>query len=163
MADIAQEANVTRQTVYNSFPNTDEVLRAAIRLYIEDQWQKIKRAWIDCSDLGAQLDILFQHFAIEPWEFINSSAEAAELEHGYNEAGRAEVAASRLGFRKEVAAIFSPYESILQKRETSSLAVADMLGWAIEGIKHNSDNKATMMEAVSTLKAALIALTQDTK
>lgn len=161
MSDIAKEAKVTRQTVYNTFANTDEVLRGAIRHYVDTQWQKIRQAWLECEDLDGKLEILLRHFAVEPWEFINSSEEAAELEHGYNAAGRAEVAASRLAFRDEVAAIFTPFERQLRKRGTSPHAVADFIGWAIEGVKHNCQDRETLLLSLSTLKAALLALTDD--
>ena len=160
MTDIAREAGVTRQTVYNTFPGTDAVLRGAIRLYVDLQWQKIRHAWLEQEDLDARLDSLLEHFAIEPWEFIHGSQEAAELEYGYNDAGRAEVAASRLTFRDEVAAIFAPYEGHLGARGTSPHAVADFIGWAIEGVKHNCDDRETLMTALSTLKAAVLALTE---
>ena len=94
MSDIAKEAGVTRQTVYNCFANTDAVLRGAIRLFIGDLWARITEAWATCETLEQKMDILLQHFAIEPWDFLNSSAEAAQLEGGYNDAGRAEIAAA---------------------------------------------------------------------
>ena len=35
MVDLAQEAGVSRQTLYNVFRNKDDVLRALIRAYTE--------------------------------------------------------------------------------------------------------------------------------
>jgi len=158
MSIIAQEADVTRQTVYNAFPNTDAVLRAAIRLYIDTQWQQIRSEWQNCIRLDEKLDILLQHFALEPWEYVNSSPEAAELAGGYNAAGHAEIEAARVGFRDEVAAIFVPYEEALSVRETNPHAVADFIGAATEGIKYNCKDRGTMLIAISTLRAALLSL-----
>ncbi|MEM7069894.1 MAG: TetR/AcrR family transcriptional regulator [Pseudomonadota bacterium] len=161
MTEIAKEASVTRQTVYNTFPSTDDVLRAAIRYYIDDQWNKIHTGWRNCSSLGEKLDLLLLHFALEPWEYINSSPEAAEMERGYNDAGKAEVEAARLGFRDEVAQLFVPYKEVLATKSTSPHAVADFIGAAIEGIKYNNADRASMLVAIATLKGALISLTKD--
>ena len=158
MSDIATEADVTRQTVYNTFPNTDAVFRAAIRLYIDTQWQKIRIQWQNCNRLEEKLDILLQHFALEPWEYVNSSEEAAELAGGYNAAGHAEIEAAREGFRDEVAAIFVPYEEALRLRGTNPHAVADFIGAATEGIKYNCNDREAMLIAISTLRAALLSV-----
>ena len=161
MSDIARQADVTRQTVYNTFANTDEVLRAAIRLYIDTQWQKIHTTWRDCESLAEKLDVLLRHFALEPWEYVNSSAEAAELERGYNAAGRAEIEAARLGFRDEVAGLFAPFEDALREQGTSAHAVADFISAAIEGIKYNCTDREAMLVAISTLRAALLSLAKE--
>lgn len=158
MTDIANEAEVTRQTVYNTYPNTDAVLRAAIKCYIDTQWQKIRQRWRHCSNLDEKLDVLLQHFALEPWEFIHSSPAAAELAGGYNDAGRAEIYAAREGFRDEVAGLFMAQEARLKTLGTSAHDVADFIGAAIEGIKYNSDTREAMLIAIATLKASLLAL-----
>ena len=159
MAEIAREADVTRQTVYNTFPSTDDVLRAAIRYYIDEQWNKIFVGWRNCNSLDEKLDLLLLHFALEPWEYINGSPEAAEMERGYNEAGKAEVELAREGFRDEVAQLFVPYKDVLASKGTSPHAVADFIGAATEGIKYNNSDRDAMLVAIGTLKAALISLT----
>lgn len=159
MADVAREAGVSRQTVYNAFPNTDAVLRGAIRHYIAGLWADIQAAWETCESLDAKLDVVLQRFAMEPWDLLNSSAAAAELEGGYNAAGREEIALARLGFRGDIAALFQPWEAALTRQGTDPMAVADFISAAIEGIKYNSATRAEMELAVATLKASILALT----
>ncbi len=160
MSDIASEASVTRQTVYNTFPNTDAVLRGAIRLYIGDQWAAITKAWGACETLDDKLDVLLQRFAMDPWDFLNTSEAAAELERGFNAAGRAEIEEARLGFRGDIAALFAPWEDQLIAQGTSPLAVSDFISAAIEGIKYNNRTRDDMELAVATLKASVLALTR---
>jgi AcrR family transcriptional regulator len=160
MSVIAQEAKVTRQTVYNAFPSTDAVLRAAIRLFIERKWQLIQSQWQVSNDLEEKIDILLQHFALEPWEYVHSSPEAAELERGYNAAGHAEIGLARDGFRDDIAALFVPFEAKLANLGTDPAAVSDFISFAIEGIKYNCQTRTEMLAGIATLKAALIALTK---
>ena len=160
MTDIAQEAGVTRQTVYNAFPNTDEVLRAAIRLYIAGLWEKTHAAWQTSETLEAKLDVLFAQFVIDPWEFVHSSEEAAQLEQGYNDVGREEITAARAHFCDEVAPLFAPFEEALAQQGTSSRATAHYIKSAMEGIKYHSANREDLLVAIATLKASLLALTR---
>ena len=60
-------------------------------------------AWQICDTLEQKLDALFVHFAIEPWDYLNRSAEAAQLARGYNTAGRAEIEDARLHIHTEIA------------------------------------------------------------
>ncbi|MCV6594001.1 MAG: TetR/AcrR family transcriptional regulator [Silicimonas sp.] len=159
MSDIAAEAGVSRQTVYNTFPGSDAMLRGAVRSYIEDLWAEVQKGWRRCEALGDKLDVLLVHFALEPWEFLNASDVAAELERGHNPVGRAEIEASRDMFRHEIADLFRPWEQALAARGTDPLAVSDYISAAIEGIKYNNKTRADMTRAVATLKAGLMALT----
>jgi AcrR family transcriptional regulator len=158
MTDVAQEAGVTRQTVYNAFANTDGVLRAAVRAYVAHLWQAVQDGWENAESLEDKLDVLLQHFAVEPWEYLSSSETAAELEGGYNAAGRAELDAAREVFHQDIAALFAPCEAHLLASGSSPLAVAEYISAAVEGIKRNSQTRTQMLTAVSTLKASLLAL-----
>jgi AcrR family transcriptional regulator len=158
MTDIAREAGVSRQTVYNVFPNTDAMLRGALLHYIDVLWQGILLEWSACATLGEKLDVLFDHFAMKPWEYLKSSPVAAELERGYNAVGRAAIDEARQGFRDDVAALFQPWETELARQGTNPLAVSNYINAAIEGVKYNNDTRDDMTIAVATLKASLLAM-----
>lgn len=160
MTDVATEAAVTRQTVYNTFGSTDGVLQAAVRCYVDDLWQQIVDGWADCDTLEQKLDLLLHHFAIEPWDYLNSSPHAAELERGYNEAGRAALEEARLDFHGDVAALFEPWNDHLADQGTTPMAVAEFISAAIEGLKYNNETRDGMLLAVATLKASLLGLTK---
>lgn len=158
MAEIAREAGVSRQTVYNAFPNTDAVLRGAVQQYIATLWAQVQEGWTDCTTLSQKLDVLLRHFAMEPWEFLNSSQAAAELERGHNPAGREAIVDARAGFRHEIAALFEPDRERLLRQGTTPLAVSDYISAAIEGLKYNNHTHADMALAVATLKAGVLAM-----
>ncbi|MCV6600102.1 MAG: TetR/AcrR family transcriptional regulator [Cohaesibacter sp.] len=160
MSDVAGEAGVTRQTVYNTFANTDAVLRGAILFYVDELWQNILTEWGDSDGLDQKLDILLHYFAVVPWDFLNSSEEAAQLERGYNAAGRAAVEEARLVFQDDIAALFMPWQEQLACQGTTPRALSDFISAAIEGIKYNNETRQDMLLAVATLKACLIALTK---
>lgn len=158
MSDIAAEAGVSRQTVYNAFPGTDAVLRGAVYCYVADLWRAVQRDWQPCGDLGAKLDVLFDHFAMRSWEFLHTSDAAAELERGHNAVGRKALEDSRAIFRQAIADLFQPWETGLRAQGTDPLTISDYISGAIEGLKYNSKTRAEMERAVATLKAGLLAL-----
>lgn len=161
MSDIAAEAGVTRQTVYNAYPGTDAVLRAAISVYIDAQWRKIVDAWAQSEHLPDRLDSLFEHFALEPWEYVHGSTHTAELAGGYNAEGKAAVEEARLTFHGDIADLFEPHRKALQKRNVEPHDLAEFISAAIEGIKYNYHSRDDVLVAISVLKASLLALTQE--
>ncbi|MCG7494524.1 TetR/AcrR family transcriptional regulator [Thalassobius sp. Cn5-15] len=158
MTDVAKEAGVTRQTVYNTFANTDAVLAAAIQAYVDILWADITTDWQRCNTLAEKLDVMLHRFVVDSWEFLNSSDAAAELQGGYNAAGKAAIERARLGFRKDIADLFTPHEDALRRAGTDPLTVADFIGAATEGIKYNNKTRDALMRALATLKASLLAV-----
>lgn len=160
MSDIAKQAGVSRQTVYNSFPSSDAMLHGAVICYIQDLWDQVQLLWRECDRLDAKLDVLLEQFALRPWEFLNSSPAAAELERGHNPAGRKAIVAAREIFRHDIAALFEPWQDGLHQQGTSPLALSDYISAAIEGIKYNNHTRADMESAITTLRASVLAMVQ---
>ncbi len=159
MQDIAEAAGLTRQTVYNAFGNTDGVLKAAIHLYVDELWQQVLTDWQSCETLELKLDVLLNRFAVDSWDFLNSSPQAAELERGYNAAGRAAIAEAREGFHPDIAALFTPWAQRLEVFGTTPMGLAEHISFAVEGVKYNCDTRADLLRGLATLKAGVLALT----
>ena len=64
MSDIASEAGVARQTLYNAFNNKDDVLRATIRLFGERSQARINSGLQEGQTLRAQLKVIFDQILI---------------------------------------------------------------------------------------------------
>lgn len=160
MTDIAREANVTRQTVYNAFHNTDAVLRAAIRLYVDQQWNMISEGWRKTDRLDEKLDVLFRHFIIDTWEVLNSTKEAAELAGGYNAEGRAEIDLARARYRDDIAALFDHAKDRLEAKGIDPHSVSDLISFSSEGIKFSGKTLPEVTAAVATLKALVLSLVE---
>lgn len=82
MADIADAAGISRQTLYNAYPNKEAVIQAATKFVILQDLEDVKAAWADTTSLAQKLDVFFQHGPIAWYERINAMPDAAELLEG---------------------------------------------------------------------------------
>ncbi|MEM9104699.1 MAG: helix-turn-helix domain-containing protein, partial [Pseudomonadota bacterium] len=73
MNDIAAEAGIARQTLYNVFANKDAVLQATIRLMADRAAAGIEAGLKDTHDLSEQLDVIFKHIVIDSFELLDAS------------------------------------------------------------------------------------------
>ena len=64
MSDVAQEAGISRQTLYAVFSSKDELLRAIIRQLSNRKVAGIEADFERTSDLGERLDSVILHMAI---------------------------------------------------------------------------------------------------
>ncbi len=77
MSDIATEAGVARQTVYNAFPNKEAVLRAAVRHFGNQTYDQVRAAWDAGGDLS---DKLWSYIELGPLAWYAALQEAPDLE-----------------------------------------------------------------------------------
>jgi AcrR family transcriptional regulator len=64
MGDLAEEAGVARQTLYNAYKNKDDVLRALIRYHTDMAIDEIEAGLDGVQALGDQLDIIFNRMSV---------------------------------------------------------------------------------------------------
>ena len=65
--EIAEEAGVARQTLYNLFANKDDFLRATIRLHADHCIAAIEARCAGLCNLGDKLDVVFDRLVVVPW------------------------------------------------------------------------------------------------
>ena len=158
MNDIAREAGVVRQTLYNVFPNKDAVIRGTIRLYAASQMEKIQSGWSSANGLEEKLDILFECYVLESWEMIRNSPDAEELERGFNAAGREEFALAGERTLQALTDLLAPYEDVLARRNETPASLADFIYNSISGIKYGARSLDHVKELIKTTKAVTLAL-----
>ena len=109
MNDIAAEAGVARQTLYNAFSNKETILRAIIRQMTDETIADLEALAESDGALEDAIEILFDHTARKPYETIKASPHADELIEGINGAAAEEL---QLGCERKITAtdrVFSNY------------------------------------------------------
>ena len=102
MNDIASEAGVARQTLYNAFANKETILRAIIRQMTDAMLSDLERVASEGCSLDEAIEMIFNHTARIPFDTIKSSPHAQELIDGFHAAAQEELQA---GCEKKVEAV----------------------------------------------------------
>ena len=156
MNDIAAEAGISRQTLYNAFSNKDEVLRATIQLFSDRAVAQIDAGIKDANDLGERLDVVFKHIAIEPFELLNASPNAEDIVAGFNASSQKEIAAAAERNRVIIARIMGPYKSAIEKNGLTLDQFADFVQRSASGAKYNASNRQHLLRLLAALKVATL-------
>ena len=152
MNDIAVEAGISRQTLYNAFSNKDAVLKAAIRHYWDQSIADISDALPETGDLGEKLDLIFQHVAIIPFEALQISPNAEDIVEGFNSAGKQEIDAGNARYRELIETVLKPYQSTVAELGLTLLALSEFVQKSAVAAKNDARQTSHLLELLTTLK-----------
>ncbi len=156
MNDIAGEAGVARQTLYNLFADKDDLLRAAIRLFADNALAVIQAECAGVSDLGDRLDIVFHHLVVVPWERIHATPHGDEILTGIRAAARQEIALAEVRYGAMLKAMLAPYGGQMSEAGLSPDRVSGLLRASWYGIRHRARDREHLLELLATLKAVVL-------
>lgn len=153
MADIAGEAGVARQTLYNVYASKEEVLRGTIRHSMAQSLEDIEAAFAGATDLAGRLDIVLDHLVVRPYDMIAASPEADDLVNGVNAACVDELAVVADRYRALLERVLAPHEAAVVTSGMTVPQLADLIFTAAKGAKAQARDRAHLLELVGALKA----------
>src|ERR1700728_1060719 len=86
MQDIADEAGISRPSLYLIYPNKEEVFKATIRSLIRENLSTIREELSAQSTPEAKLRIVFEIWTVQPFQIMLNSPDAGDLvdcAHGF--------------------------------------------------------------------------------
>jgi len=89
MADVAREAGVSRQTLYDRFGDKDGVMAAAIGVMGAEICARLSAAFAEAPDLGAKIDAYYRLAVWPVFDMMETLPDAADLERGFGPASQA--------------------------------------------------------------------------
>ncbi|MEO1249406.1 MAG: TetR/AcrR family transcriptional regulator [Pseudomonadota bacterium] len=158
MNDIASAAEISRQTLYNSFANKDEILRAAVRHGCEQSVANVRQDWQEKPALGDRLDSFFQHTVIFYYDFIHSSPDADDIVSGFNEAGKDEIEKTQIQYQALLKEALDPYEPAIVKAGMTVAQLADIVCVSAVGYKYRAHDRAHLEGLLRSLKIMVLTL-----
>ena len=156
MNDIASEAGVARQTLYNLYANKEEILRATIRLFAERTLAAIAAESTETEDLGRLLDTVFEHLAVRPFELLCDSPDANDILRGFNDAAKEELSNTMELFRVEIEVCFTPYRKQLRTVGLTPQQLSDFVQRSLGAFKHDAKDKEHLLELLYSLKILIL-------
>lgn len=155
MGDIATEAGVARQTVYNAYQNKDDLLRAVVRKSALSTEETTVAAWRDLDSFEDKLDVFFAEAPLAWYDLVAQAPDAAELIEGVHRIANVEM--------DEAAARWRAYfkEVIESHFDTSKLdvpALADFIHSSAINAKHGVADRSELESRLRLLKQSITAM-----
>lgn len=157
MGDLADAAGVSRQTLYNKFPNKEEVLRAAVRHANEAGLKLLNERWDAATSLSEKIDIFFEIGPLKWYDTIMASPDSADLLEGFNAYASDLIEDATKWWTAALAGIFEPYESVLEAKGLSAKQFADFVYTASASAKYNATSRVQLQDRLATLKVSTLA------
>jgi AcrR family transcriptional regulator len=155
MHDIAKEAGVARQTLYNLYPGKNEILRGAVRMSIAQTFSLTEAAWETETTLDGKIEQFFLHGPLHWYDVIQSTPDVAELIDGMNAVAADELAQARAKWGAKFSNLITAHTSY--KGDHDALG-AYIYAMALNA-KYGAPDRETVMSRLALLKASVLALT----
>ncbi|MDH7943435.1 helix-turn-helix domain-containing protein [Pseudohongiella sp. SYSU M77423] len=156
MSDVAQEAGISRQTLYAIFSSKDELLRAIIRHLANRTVAEIEAEFARTSDLGERLDAVIWQIAGRSFELLRASPDADDIVSGFNAACKEELERNTARYRTLIEAMLQPYSERISGTGMSVPALADFIQKSTLTLKHEAADMAHLKTLAGSLKTLVL-------
>ncbi len=158
MNDIASEAGVARQTLYNTFANKEAILRALIQAHIEETCTALAGHAQSNGSLAGGLELAFDHFARKPYELLRKTHHGGEIMEALETSASEEMAESKQRFSGAMIAVVEPHVPANVPTELRAPALADFIVHTAMGHKIKATSKEHLEQLLATLKVVILGV-----
>lgn len=159
MNDIAEEAGLSRQTLYKAFANKDAVLQATIRSLADKVVLEIETGLKKVNGLSAQLDVIFQHTVIEHYDFLQSSPNADDIIAGVTASSQEELEAGAQRNTEIIARVLGPYAGQIIQADLTVDQYADFIQRTATAAKYSAKSRNHLLELLQALRVSVLSVT----
>lgn len=159
MNDIAAEAGLSRQTLYKAFANKDAVLQGTIRLLADKVVADIESGLSRAENLGARLDVVFKHIALEHYDLMHSSPNAEDIVAGFNASSQDELEAGAKRNIEIICRILEPFEAEIETNGLTVPQLADFIQRTATSAKYGATNRNHLLALLATLRVSVLRVT----
>jgi AcrR family transcriptional regulator len=159
MGDVASEAGISRQTLYNAFPNKDAVLQATIRLLADRTVDRIESGLSKVDGLGDRLDVIFEHAVVEHFDLLHAAPNAEDIIDGFNATSRTELDAAAERNVAIIARVLSPHSEAIERDGQTVEQFAEFVQRSAAAAKHGARSREHLLALLASLRIAALKVT----
>ncbi|MDJ0613455.1 MAG: TetR/AcrR family transcriptional regulator [Rhizobiaceae bacterium] len=157
MADIASEAGVARQTLYNAFANKEAILRGLIEAHVEQTCKELTAHLEANGSLEDGLELAFDHFARKPYQLIHKTPHGGEIMEALDNSASEEMAESKARFSEGMIAVLKPHISAESPANLRAEELADFVVHTAMGHKMKASSEEHLEKLLGTLKRLVVS------
>ena len=159
MSDIAEEAGVSRQTLYTSYRNKDEMLAASILYSSRQLLDAAREKWAGLESLEDKLEAYFEHVVVAAFEMIKHSPDAEVLIRGQDETSRAAIKTAHEMRCEALNELLAPFEDRINQSGLNLARFTYFIVMAAVGFKYSAESKSDLRNLLASLKASVLNVT----
>ncbi len=158
MAEIAEEAGVARQTVYNSFESKEDLIFAALLHYADYTKNNIE---LDCkgfTEPGPRLDVLFKHMAVVPFEAMQKFPHVDEIMVFAENLSEERKAIIKNTYKDAIRHVLLPFESQIRDFKIEPERLYDLMKAMLTQIKREAKDVENLRQLFEPIRLLLTNL-----
>jgi len=158
MGDIADRANVSRQTLYVNFENKDEMLAAAMKTAVNEIFASLNSQWSECDSVENVLNAYFDIAIVGTYDLLQSQPDSRDILLGV---GKKSQKVSEDINKKKVKLLTEqllPYSDQLKTSGTDVKALSQFIVSTTSSFKYSVKTKKELKGLLKTLKVSVVAL-----
>ena len=158
MGDIAEQAGISRPTLYARYANKDEIMVAAMQLISERVIAAVTEAWEGVEPIGQRLDIFLDIAIVRFFDQIQQMPDASDLLTGQSEGARASQAIAEESKIKLLARLFDTRSDQLAAKGVTPIELAELFYASSSSFKFTARDAVHLRKLLATLKRSAMVM-----
>jgi AcrR family transcriptional regulator len=149
MADVAKQAELSRQALYRLFPNKEELLRAAMTTHSDAAIKAIETGLEHAQSMPERLELFNELAAVSAFELMDQSPDAKDLIEGCNQVGHDIAERTSVRFAELLDSALEPFRSEIIAAGMSPEELAQLLYASASSFKLYASDAAHLRKLLS--------------
>ncbi len=158
MGDIADHVGISRQTLYASYANKEEVMAAAMLFLTEKTMVEVRELWQSQNTVSDKIDSFFELTIMKYFRAVQNMPDSEDLLSGPDGFGKDALKHADQRKTELLAELFAPYETQLVKFDTTPDDYADFFLKSAVGFKYSADNEVHLTKLLNALKQSALLM-----
>lgn len=158
MGDIAEQAGISRQTLYARYANKDEIMAAAMQQISDQVCHEVRESWQPTQSLSERLDLFLDCAIVRFFEQVRQMPDASDLLTGQGDSGLSSQAMVESGKIALLIEMFEPYADVLAARGSNPSELAEFFFTTAVSFNFTARDLSHLTTLLGTLKLSALTV-----